>query len=363
LLSLQTTPRSLALTAARRCVQKACGQPDPDLGHVCVADEHYVATVLSAYRTQAQRDGIGLLTFTDWKTKGGWHPRTFYPGEGDARALVQLMRSRGGPRGCARFLGTSSARPAALCSMPCRRVGNKACQLQHSLRCRVPLGFSPRCADWSRAGAWWCNGGTRAGRETQRRACRCKPVPQRALEAAGGVFMLDAPHAVRCRADGSRTLPLHGLHYGPHAGLRELHSAGGSNAQVAHLEDGAQFNAMIDQAWPARRRRNPSQLAVEHGSEQARLMRQRAQRIRRAQLANLRRTRWLEAYVPLLPTCPLVGRKVSAEAASEFAAVAWHCDGLGFAWECLKSRAEGGSGSSGAGTHSNSSHASGGFRA
>lgn len=44
-------------------------------------------------------DRIGILAFTDWKTDGGWHPRTFYPG--DAMQTIYTMRTRSGPAGCA----------------------------------------------------------------------------------------------------------------------------------------------------------------------------------------------------------------------------------------------------------------------
>jgi hypothetical protein len=63
----------------------------------------------------------------------------------------------------------------------------------------------------------------------------------------------------------------------------------------------------------------------------------REQRIHDAEAQNLQRSRWLGAFTePLFHTCPLVARKISSEAVSEFAALAWRCDGLGFAWECLE---------------------------
>lgn len=51
--------------------------------------------------------------------------------------------------------------------------------------------------------------------------------------------------------------------------------------------------------------------------------------------ANLRAQGWLGDYAPLRMNCPLLGRKVSAEAVPQFAAAAWDCDGLGFSWACL----------------------------
>jgi hypothetical protein len=55
-------------------------------------------------------------------------------------------------------------------------------------------------------------------------------------------------------------------------------------------------------------------------------------------IANLEETGWLGSFVPMHTTCPLLGRRVAAEAVSEFAAVAWRCDGLGYSWECLHAR-------------------------
>lgn len=63
---------------------------------------------------------------------------------------------------------------------------------------------------------------------------------------------------------------------------------------------------------------------------------ERADAIRSAALRNLRRTRWLGDFEPMLMTCPLLARKVPPEAMSLYAAAAWRCDGLGFAWECLQ---------------------------
>ena len=62
---------------------------------------------------------------------------------------------------------------------------------------------------------------------------------------------------------------------------------------------------------------------------------ERATEIHRVQQAHLRETGWLGDFEPMLMSCPLTARKVSPEAVSEFAAIAWRCDGLGFAWECL----------------------------
>ena len=44
---------------------------------------------------------------------------------------------------------------------------------------------------------------------------------------------------------------------------------------------------------------------------------------------------WLGGYQPMRMSCPLFGRKVPKQTVSLFAAEAWRCDGLGFAYDCL----------------------------
>ena len=58
--------------------------------------------------------------------------------------------------------------------------------------------------------------------------------------------------------------------------------------------------------------------------------------------ANLRAQGWLGEFEPMQTNCPLFARKVSREAVPQFAAAAWRCDGLGFAWECLAQGRTGG---------------------
>ena len=83
-------------------MQPFCDTNDPWTGHICVADEHYVATLLSTYKMKDTFDRIGNMAFTDWTSDGGWHPRTFYPG--DSLKLLHSMRTRSlkGP-GCALY--------------------------------------------------------------------------------------------------------------------------------------------------------------------------------------------------------------------------------------------------------------------
>jgi hypothetical protein len=81
-------------------MQVACGQPSRFYGHLCIADEHFVATLLAAYGLDQQRDGVGRLTYTDWlSSQGAWHPKTFYPG--DAFPSLYTMRSVSAATQCA----------------------------------------------------------------------------------------------------------------------------------------------------------------------------------------------------------------------------------------------------------------------
>jgi hypothetical protein len=76
----------------------------------------------------------------------------------------------------------------------------------------------------------------------------------------------------------------------------------------------------------------------EVGLGRERLFLQHSTQLQRARDANLRASGWLGRFRPIAHTCPLAGRKVAPETVAEFAAIAWHCDGLGFAWECLRLR-------------------------
>lgn len=105
-------------------VQEACGTQHPNYGHTCVADEHYIATLLAVYSLDQSRDGIGELTYTDWSSADGpWHPRTFHPGH--APGAIQAMRGRSNHAKCApssRFQSTARVAVHA-----CRGAG---CALQ-----------------------------------------------------------------------------------------------------------------------------------------------------------------------------------------------------------------------------------------
>lgn len=58
--------------------------------------------------------------------------------------------------------------------------------------------------------------------------------------------------------------------------------------------------------------------------------------VQAAMASNLKHSKWLADFEPLSMSCPLLGRRVPAEAVSEWAADAWDCDGLGFSWACLQ---------------------------
>lgn len=74
----------------------------------------------------------------------------------------------------------------------------------------------------------------------------------------------------------------------------------------------------------------------EIGPQREKMHAWRAGEIQKSMAANLRDTGWLGEYVPMRMNCPLLGRRVSADAVSDFAAQAWRCDGLGFGAECLR---------------------------
>lgn len=57
--------------------------------------------------------------------------------------------------------------------------------------------------------------------------------------------------------------------------------------------------------------------------------------IRTTMVDQLRKHAWLEDFIPMPIHCPLLGRRVAWQAVSDYAALAWSCEGLGFAWECL----------------------------
>ena len=75
----------------------------------------------------------------------------------------------------------------------------------------------------------------------------------------------------------------------------------------------------------------------ESGLEHDRAHWEMAQELKREMRSNLDETGWLEGFEPMQMHCPLLGRRIEWNAVSTFAALAWRCEGLGFAWECLHS--------------------------
>lgn len=126
--------------------------------------------------------------------------------------------------------------------------------------------------------------------------------------------------------------------------LQRFKSKFSAQRQKARMEtqrsaqrDAAQASSTTAQQlhWKTVRQEAAQQKIPEFGYARDRLYVERSREIRAAMQDNLRSAGWLGDFVPMQMHCPLMGRRVSWQAASEFAAVAWRCDGLGFAWECL----------------------------
>jgi hypothetical protein len=167
-------------------------------------------------------------------------------------------------------------------------------------------------------------------------------MPLRALQTAASLFQ----HSDTCGASGDYTISMEGTFYEPFptdaradrrsllstAGYEDLDTPGPEWLQ-SHSAAPALFEGGVRDGG-----RRLNWVAPEFGAERERLLFNRATTIRQVQATNLRKTGWLGRFEPMLPTCPLTARKVSLEAISEFASVAWRCDGLGFAWECLQTQ-------------------------
>jgi hypothetical protein len=166
------------------------------------------------------------------------------------------------------------------------------------------------------------------------------------MQTAAALF----DHADTCRVRGDRIMPADGPFYEPFPvpNSRRLQR----RRRRRHLLDDAQALSTAGEldapAWPlaeseadARAGRALQQMQPEFGTQRDRVLYTRAQTIKQAQVLNLQKSGWLGEYEPMLATCPLTARKVSPEAVSEFASIAWRCDGLGFAWECLQHEAAG----------------------
>lgn len=148
--------------------------------------------------------------------------------------------------------------------------------------------------------------------------CRCNVVPQRALQTAGELF----DHHDICHASGNTTLPTEGPFY------EVMHVRG---RRVLQSEQG-----VIDKRTKEEMQQNGArERDEEYGPGSYRRIFNRASSIKHVQQARLRQTGWLGRFEPMYMSCPLLGRKLPVEAVSGLAAIAWRCDGLGFAWDCL----------------------------
>jgi hypothetical protein len=212
-------------------------------------------------------------------------------------------------------------------------------------------------------------------------ACRCAGVPRRALQTAADLFT----HTDLCRADGKQALPTSGAFTARLRTLSQHDTADGMSASRRRLDFETQEGMfdeqraadvrrrswsegdtaapgrrlrfdkpenMSDEQWAAELRQRPwlekEPSVPEMGQAREEEFLKRAHGIHGAQIANLRKTGWLGGFEPMLLTCPLVGRKVAPETVAEYAAIAWHCGGLGFAWECLRAQADAGGVAAGA---------------
>lgn len=96
-----------------------------------------------------------------------------------------------------------------------------------------------------------------------------------------------------------------------------------------------------------RRQKNPNAPSLLRGtsdtSRQRRENRNAANKMKAIEqfmTQNLQREKWLGQYKPLNMGCPLLGRRISVDAVSEWASKAWDCDGLGYAWKCVQESRE-----------------------
>ena len=199
--------------------------------------------------------------------------------------------------------------------------------------------------------------------------CRCDAVPQRALQSAGMLF----EHRDICHAAGDRLIKITSAFSEPFnkalasKGRRRLQAAssGGdgtcATASAGEADDDALLGGgdhdlqlalgpMLQAAEAAERDSIAgganagrtllqNNIPPEYGFEREKQIFARAVKVAAAQRANLKATRWLGAFEPMMPSCPLTARKIAPEAVSEFASLAWRCDGLGFSWDCLQGSA------------------------
>ena len=154
-------------------------------------------------------------------------------------------------------------------------------------------------------------------------------MPHRSLKTAASLFS----HRDTCGARGDKVMPSDAEYYEPFPT---------ENARRRLMQLGEQSSTempphpFLESLDDAQQGRALQQLQPEFGTERDRHLFSRAQNIKQVQSVNLRTTGWLGDFEPMMANCPLTARKVAPEAISEFASIAWRCDGLGFAWECLQ---------------------------
>jgi hypothetical protein len=173
---------------------------------------------------------------------------------------------------------------------------------------------------------------------TKAQPCRCDVMPMRAMQSAAALFKTDNS----CRVRGDHVVPLGGRPYyeAQSTGRRSLQSRDDEGDALewplGPLTQGEAGHAAEEQSVNGFTPRRTLQQISEFGEAREKGLFNRAVIINKAQTASLRDSAWLGGFEPLLMTCPLTGRKVSPEAVPEYAALAWRCDGFGFAWECLE---------------------------
>jgi hypothetical protein len=168
--------------------------------------------------------------------------------------------------------------------------------------------------------------------------CRCRPEPRRAMRSAARLF----DHSDACRARDQHVAPVVPPGWQRRALLDTQplgSSVNNSGAPAQHAPEGHPPDpAGAAQQHNLQRRLDLPLQLPELPKSQVRkeqwVLRQ-SQKIQRVQHANMLVSRWLGDFRPMRMACPLLGRKVAPELMPEFAAVAWSCEGLGFAWECL----------------------------
>eukprot|EP00892_Ulva_mutabilis_P004537 jgi/Ulvmu1/2455/UM136_0007.1 len=364
----------------RYCItQKACAQPRPKFGHVCVADEHFVPTLFAVYGMDESRDRMGELTYTDWLSEqGSWHPTTFHPGNAQASTLTMRQRTQYSDCPALPVEALRSAGRLFEHTPVCHASGDYVSMLSGPAFDNRPSiqSFSRRLSAMQRDSYWPVDAAAAAG--------GLRDIP----EAGDYVPLEDASYRDDWAGAVNRTAgSMPGWieddyddadyladaeeeedddaywreHHGESTGGVGVEVGGGglggvsralrlkryksrASAQRQKAKQDAQRQAqkqaaqMQDLAMLHRktvRAEAASQRIPEFGYARDRQYVDKSAAIHKAMDANLRETGWLGDFVPMQMHCPLLGRRVSWQAASEFAAIAWRCDGLGFSWECL----------------------------